>query len=238
MTAMGDTIRDEFSNLPSGALDRINVTGSLGIAGWSLDDTKALAHLWGESDTNDINIIGSANDDILRGKFENFGNDYLDGKGHHDELTGYRGADTLLGGGGNDIIRAGNGRDVINGGEGADLMYGGFGLNTFENLEDGEADKIYIKSDQWAENWLYGKAENSPNGEKADKIEEMDSEDRIYIQGVSDLQLSFQAGISHESNLGETLSGIGIFADNVLEAVYVGNDLDVGQIESMTFGTL
>ena len=65
----------------------------------------------------------------------------------------------------------------------------------------------------------------------------MDSEDRIYIQGVL-ICISFQAGISHESNLGETLSGIGIFADNVLEAVYVGNDLDVGQIESMTFGTL
>ena len=201
-------------------------------------ETQALAHLWGESDTNDVNIIGSANDDILRGKFENFGNDYLDSKGHHNELTGYRGADTLLGGDGNDIIRAGNGRDVINGGEGADLMYGGFGLNTFENLEDEEADKIYIKSDQWAENWLYGKAENSPNGEKADKIEEMDSEDRIYIQGVSTSQLSFQAGISHESNLGETLSGIGIFADNVLEAVYVGKTLDVGQISSMTPGTL
>ena len=66
----------------------------------------------------------------------------------------------------------------------------------------------------------------------------MDPEDRIYIQGVSTSQLSFQAGISHESNLGETLSGIGIFADNVLEAVYVGDSLDVGQMSHMFSGTL
>ena len=234
-SAMGNTITFPASQ---NADARHSVTDSPSIAGWSLDDTKALAHLWGESDITDVNITGSENDDILRGKFQNFGNDYLDGKGHNDELTGYRGADTLLGGNGNDIIRAGNGRDVINGGKGADLMYGGFGLNTFEDLFDHEKDEIYIKSDQWAENWLYGKAENSPNGEKADKIEKMDPDDEIYIQGVSTSQLSFQAGISHESNLGETLSGIGIFADNVLEAVYVGDGLDVAQISSMTSGTL
>jgi len=44
-------------------------------------------------------------------------------------------------------------------------MYGGFGLNTFEDSADGEIDQLFFKSDQWAWNWLDGKAGNSPNGE-------------------------------------------------------------------------
>ena len=116
-------------------------------------------------------------------------------------------------------------------------MYGGFGLNTFEDSADGEIDKLFFKSDQWAWNWLDGKAGNSPNGEKADKIVELDEFDEIYIQGVSTSQLSYGL-VNHDSRLGETLSGIGIYASGALEAVYVGENLSISQIELMTQGII
>ncbi len=166
----------------------------------------------------------------------NYANDVLRGGAGNDTLKGYRGADTLKGGAGSDELRAGNGRDIINGGLGEDVMYGGFGLNTFEDSNDGSIDELYFKSDQLAYNYLYDKAGNSPNGEKADKIGELDDFDKIYLQGATTEQLSF-GSVDHVSNLGETLSGIGIYASGTLEAVYVGDNLSLAQIQSMTFGT-
>ena len=177
---------------------------------------------------------GDNNSNHLKG---DNGSDVLAGGSGDDTLVGIRGADNLKGGNGNDVLRAGNGRDIITGGAGGDTLYGGFGLNTFEDEADGAVDSLYFKSDQWAENWIYGKAGNSPNGQKADKITELDSFDRIYVQGVAQSQLSYRA-VSHQSNLGETLSGIGIYASGVLEAVYVGDNLKVGQISAMTEGVL
>ena len=107
-------------------------------------------------------------------------------------------------------------------------------LNFYENILGFAPGR---KSDQWAENWLYGSAGNSPNGEKADKIEMLDEFDQIYVQGVETSQLSY-GFVDHNSNLGETLSGIGIYASGVLEAVYVGNNLSIGQLDSMTQGII
>ena len=184
----------------------------------------------------DYKFVGTGGSDVLQGySGDNYGKDLLDGGEGDDQLKGYRGADFLNGGSGNDELRAGNGRDIITGGAGGDTMYGGFGLNTFENEADGAVDSLFFMSDQWAENWLYGKAGNSPNGEKADKITELDNFDRIYVQGVVTSQLTFKA-VSHQSNLGETLSGIGIYASGYLEAMYVGDNLSLGQIEVMTQG--
>ena len=168
---------------------------------------------------------------------EDFGDDFINGSSGDDDLIAFRGKDELQGGSGNDILRAGNGRDLLNGGAGGDVMFGGFGLNTFEDSLDGEVDSLYVKSDQWAENWLYGSAGNSPNGEKADKIEMLDEFDQIYVQGVETSQLSY-GSVDHNSNLGETLSGIGIYASGVLEAVYVGDNLSQSQIAAMTQGIL
>ena len=184
----------------------------------------------------DCKFVGTGGSDVLQGySGDNYGIDLLDGGEGADQLKGFRGADFLNGGSGNDELRAGNGRDIITGGAGGDTMYGGFGLNTFEDEADGAVDSLYFKSDQWAENWIYGKAGNSPNGQKADKITELDSVDRIYVQGVATSQLSYGV-VSHQSNLGETLSGIGIYASGVLEAVYVGDNLNLGQIAAMTQG--
>ena len=194
------------------------------------------------SSTTTVNVnytfIGGASAEDLKGySGDNFGADLLDGGDGDDDLTGYRGADFLNGGAGNDILRAGNGRDILTGGDGADVFYGGFGLNTFEDELDGEIDQLFFRSDQWAENWLYGTAGNSPNGEKADKIEMLDEFDQIYVQGVETSQLSYGV-VDHDSRLGETLSGIGIYASGALEAVYVGGNLSMGQIASMTQGIL
>jgi Ca2+-binding RTX toxin-like protein len=179
-----------------------------------------------------LDMTGKNSSDILKG---DNGNDVISGLSGEDTLIGYRGFDSLSGGNGNDELRAGNGRDILTGGAGSDTMYGGFGLNTFKDAADGVMDKLYFKSDQWAENWLYAKAGNSPQGQKSDKITELDSFDRIYIQGVATSQLSYR-DVIHQSNLGETLSGIGIYASGYLEAVYVGDDLSMSQIAAMTQG--
>ena len=163
--------------------------------------------------------------------------DVLIGNSLDNKLVGVQGADILIGNDGDDELRAGNGRDVINGGDGSDELYGGFGLNTFEDSDDGEIDQLFFKSDQNAYNWLYGKSGNSPNGEKADKIGELDEFDEIFVQGVETEELRFRP-VSHRSNLGETLDGIGIYASGFLEAVYVGDDLSVSQLESMTQGII
>ena len=181
-----------------------------------------------------IELIGSSSSDYLKG---DNGKDVITGESGDDTLIAYRGADSLSGGNGNDELRAGNGRDIISGGAGGDTMYGGFGLNTFEDELDGEIDRLYFRSDHWVENYLYGKAGNSPNGEKADKIELLDEFDEIYVQGVQSSQLSYRA-VTHASNLGEALSGIGIYASGVLEAVYVGDNLSISQLASMTQGII
>ena len=190
------------------------------------------------SSTYDYEFIGSSGNDILKSHSDkNYGKDLLEGGQGDDQLFGYRGADVINGGNGDDLLRAGNGRDVIGGGKGSDTMYGGFGLNTFEDADDGEIDQLFFKSDQHAYNWIYDKAGNSPNGEKADKIMELDPFDEIFVQGVETEELDF-GNVVHYSNLGETLEGIGIYASGALEAVYVGDDLSISQIESMTQGII
>ena len=181
-------------------------------------------------------IDGGEGSDILKGGLNAY-KDTLSGGSGNDFLAGNRGGDSLVGGSGNDELRAGNGRDIITGGTGGDTMYGGFGLNTFEDEDDGEIDQLFFKSDQHAYNWIYDKDGNSPNGEKADKIMELDPFDEIFVQGVETKELDF-GNVVHYSNLGETLEGIGIYASGALEAVYVGDDLSLGQIESMTQGIL
>ena len=181
-----------------------------------------------------FDLVGGKDSDNLKG---NNGNNVISGSSGDDTLIGVRGKDSLSGGLGDDLVRAGNGRDVIDGGDGSDTMYGGFGLNTFEDADDGEIDQLFFKSDQHAYNWIYDKAGNSPNGEKADKIMELDLFDEIFVQGVETEELSF-GNVVHYSNLGGTLDGIGIYASGTLEAVYVGDDLSLGQIAAMTQGII
>ena len=148
-----------------------------------------------------------------------------------DQLWGKAGWDILDGGAGNDLIRAGNGRDIITGGLGADELHGDFGWNTYTSEKDGFSDLIAIKSDEFLTNWIYGKAGNNPNGEKADIIEGLDASDRIKIIGVDSKDISIRAGATAHG-----ISGIGIYAGGALEALYTGGDLSVAQLTVMTSG--
>ena len=104
-------------------------------------------------------------------------------------------------------------------------------LHCYLSEKDGYVDLIAIKSDQFLNNWWYGTSGNSPNGEKADIIEGLDSNDQIKIIGVSTSDLSFKSGVSHKG-----VGGVGIYAKGVLEALYTGGDLSASQISSMTTG--
>ena len=173
---------------------------------------------------------------------ENFNNikgtnnkDNLIGAATDDIIVGRRGGDILNGGAGNDILRAGNGRDVITGGPGNDDIYGGFGHNTFNDERDGSEDWIYFKSDQLTYNYLYGKAGNNPNGMKVDILKGLDKEDRIFVQGAQNYELSFSQVNNFSAPTGN-FSGIGIFANGFLEGIYTGGDLSLAQLQSMTNG--
>ena len=154
----------------------------------------------------------------------------LNGGSGRDRILAKAGWDVIDGGSGDDYIRAGNGRDIITGGLGNDELWGDFGWNTYKSEKDGFRDLIAIKSDEYLLNWLNGKAGNNPNGEKADIIEGLDSNDVIKILGVSTEDLSFGNATAHG------VSGIGIYGGGALEAVYTGGDLSIDQIRSMTTG--
>lgn len=169
---------------------------------------------------------------IFVNKFSNptlqIGHDKIEGLHHDDTIIGYRGRDTLDGGAGNDIIRAGNGADQITGGTGLDTMYGGFGANDFWDLDDGYADTIYLKSDQFAYNYLYGKAGNSPNGEKQDWLFGVEAHDRVIIQGVPTSALTVE-------KIGDYIE---VAAYGYSEAVFADHSLTLSQAARIVSGEL
>jgi len=200
------------------------------------NDLNALVEVWGA----EIRRLGDGGQ-VFAGK--NYseaveggrGDDQFKGGGGDDTLIGFRGFDTLEGDEGDDVLRAGNGRDFLVGGLGSDVIYGGFGRNTYDGMRDGSIDYIFFKSDQWAENWLYGSAGNNQEGEKADVLQNLDSYDRVFLQGVSDEMIDVSPVI-HEFGDEQVVEGIGIFAAGYLEAIYTGNELSEFEIMSLTSG--
>ena len=86
-------------------------------SGADLGDVRLLVH---GGDGNDT-IIGSDNDDLLRG---DAGNDNIDGGAGDDTIVGGANHDSLAGGDGNDEITGGTENDTIVGGDGNDLLDG------------------------------------------------------------------------------------------------------------------
>ena len=204
-----------------------------------ISDTKLMdvvASTW--SDKVKINRVAKATDsggrieakqiDFAAGEVA--GSVISGGKGN-DDIKGFAGWDNLEGGEGNDLIHGGNGRDIISGGAGRDELHGDFGWNTYKNERDGVSDLIAIKSDHYLVNWLYGKAGNSPNGEKSDIIEGLDPVDKIKIIGVDTSEITFAADVATKG-----VTGIGIYGKGIIETLYTGNDLTVAQITQMTSG--
>ena len=192
------------------------------------------------SDTVRINLekTGLSSDSVIQAKqvdkseYESgFVGSIVTGTSSDDIVRGLAGFDQLFGKAGDDLIHGGNGRDIIDGGSGSDELHGDFGWNTFLDQQDGSKDLIAIKSDQHLSNFWYGKAGNSPNGEKADFIEGLDATDEIKIIGV------FTPDISVVDNVtARGVTGIGIYAKGTLEAVYTGGNLSTSQIQNMTTG--
>lgn len=155
----------------------------------------------------------------------------LNGSNVNDQIFCKAGWDVVRGNDGDDLIRAGNGRDIITGGNGRDELWGDFGWNTYTSSKDGDPDLIVVKSDQFLFNWIYEKAENNSDGRKCDIIEGLDAIDRIRILGVSTQDLSFSIDVTAKG-----FTGIGIYGGGFLEALYIGDDLTLSQIASMTSG--
>ena len=203
-----------------------------------LKSNIVVASTW--SDTVRINLekTGSTSDSVIQAKQvdkseydSGFVGSIVTGTADDDIIRGLAGFDQLFGKAGDDLIHGGNGRDIIDGGSGSDELHGDFGWNTFLDQQDGSKDLIAIKSDQHLSNFWYGKAGNSPNGEKADFIEGLDATDEIKIIGV------FTPDISVVDNVtARGVTGIGIYAKGTLEAVYTGGDLSTSQIQNMTTG--
>jgi hypothetical protein len=208
--------------------------GSEGWNDWFTNtDIYAMQKLWGVEDdykANSLVLTGGSGNDELRGMSGDFfQNEEINGGNGNDVISGFRGKDSLYGGAGDDLLRAGNGSDLIVGGSGKDTMYGGFGRNTFEGLEDGYSDRIYFKSDQWAYNYIYDKAGNSPSGEKCDVIYDLDTSDRIVIQGARTADIVVYKGQGGDA---------GLFVKNVIEGYIPETALSQSQLASMVSGDL
>lgn len=228
-------------------LSEKNVAGNFEIGWWdaiSFDAANSstryqliTASTWSESIAINRELTGTSSSGVLQAKQIEKDNwagpegSLITGSSSNDIIRGLAGWDILDGEAGDDLIHGGNGRDVIDGGSGQDELHGDFGWNTYKDQRDGSVDLIAIKSDEFLSNWWYGKAGNNADGRKADIIEGLDSNDQIKIIGVSTSDLSFRDGISHKG-----VTGIGIYAKGVLEALYTGDELSASQIRSMTMG--
>lgn len=200
---------------------------------WFSDyDIATLINIWGVENDDGRGFEGTRSDNYLKGTI---GKDIIAGFAGGDELRGGQGGDTLFGYSGMDLIHGGNGRDYIWGGSGADDVYGGFGHNTFGDERDGSVDALFFKSDQFAFNWLYDRASMNPDGRKVDILKGLDHYDSVFVEGVETSDLSFYEVNDFSAPTGN-FSGIGIYANGFLEAIYTGGDLSASQLKSMTVG--
>lgn len=211
------------------ALENVTLTGTaISAKGNGSNNT-----LLGNAQSNLLEGLGG--DDTARG---GDGNDTLIGGEGNDRLFGTLLNDLLDGGNGNDGLRGGNGRDTLIGGAGRDELWGDFGRNLFASTKDGESDLLVIKSDQVMFNQLLGSAGNNADGSKVDLIQELDSNDKIYMQGVSTANVI--VGAASWTIDGNTTNGIGISVvsggTTYLEALYVGSNLNADQLRAITTG--
>ena len=121
MTSAGDAlfIDDGFGNQ---VIENIEIILA-GSGGDIIDLSHATMTL-----NNDVNILGSAGDDILWG---NIGNDTISGASGYDILDGGPGHDNLDGGSDNDYLSGWTGNDVLDGGTGDDVLVGGDGNDIY-----------------------------------------------------------------------------------------------------------
>ena len=152
--------------------------------------------------------------------------DLIEGGGINDFIHGNHGPDRLYGWAGDDEIRGGHGHDILDGGSGADYLWGGIGKNTVNAGNDFDRDRIFVPVDSVVN--------VNPDGVNCDILHNVWHEDEIYLHGVDQSGLTFQAGVLDPA--GTLNFGVGIYANGVLEAIVTNGALDVAQVESMTTG--
>ncbi len=146
-----------------------------------------------------------------------------------DAIHGNHGADILDGGAGNDIVRGGKGHDDLRGGTGSDFLWGGLGSNVLSAGIDTVKDDLYVPVDS-----VVNRSGN-PGGAHRDFLTEVTSVDRIYMHGIDDASLTYVAGVLDPKGSG--LSGVGIYANGVLEAlVHDSSGLSASQVNDITTG--
>lgn len=143
-------------------------------------------------------------------------NDYSTGKviNGSGRLTGTAENDLMTGGGKNDRLYGSDGNDELIGGKGKDKLYGGLGSNIYNagsSNSKKDADRLYIES--------------TDNASSADIIESIGRSDKIYFSGSS-------ANLDVRGVDG----GIGIFSNDILQAIYTGSSLNSSRLESQIFG--
>ena len=143
-------------------------------------------------------------------------------------MDGASGNDFLIGNNSGDFIRGGIGHDVLLGGEGSDWLWGGSGQNILDpGSNDGAADHIFVYSDK------HLNPNGNPDGIKRDLLINIEELDAIFIHGVDDSTLSFIEGITDPAGSG--LPGVGIYAEDSLEA-FVAGTYTAEQIDAITVG--
>ena len=179
------------------------------------DDDYGASHMDDyRSDSADDSLAGSGvrledhSVDAILGSNNYDSDSSIDGSGL---LVGTADNDVLTGSRSNDRLYGDSGNDELIGGNGRDKMFGGLGSNVFNaghSHSRKDRDKIYI--------------ERESTSETADIIEAIGKTDKIYVQGaVGSLSVSRVDG------------GIGIFDNDVLQAVYTGGRLSSSQIEGL-----
>ncbi|ABM77206.1 calcium-binding protein [Prochlorococcus marinus] len=157
------------------------------------------------------------------------GNDQVYGRSGNDELNGGDGSDIVDGGIGNDNLRGGEGNDELRGGPGLDFLWGDQGSNVLTAGLDTVKDDLYVTVESSFD------TRGNPNNSYRDFLTEVTSIDRIYMHGIDDAALVFVDNIIDPKGSG--LSGVGIYANGVLEAiVHDSSGLNASQINDITTG--
>ena len=159
------------------------------------------------------NVIGSANDDVLKGDsgdnklFGWHGDDVLKGGKGNDQLYGGSGDDTLRGGQGDDKLFGGSGDDDLRGGSGDDFLAGGSGDDTLRGgkgddvLEGGSGDDD-LRGGKGDDILRGGEGDDVLRGGKGDDILEGGTGDDVLRGGKGDDTIIYNTGDGNDTVIG------------------------------------
>ena len=192
---------------------------------WNAETIKIQVTL---TEGDDRRVFGHEFDDYLDGLG---GNDELSGRNGHDTLLGGAGDDKLFGNGGNDTLRGGEGKDSLQGGEGNDTLRGDAGE---DRLYGGDGDDSYEFGRGDGRTFIYNDDDDADRTDILRFLQGINPGDvtasRVwgerYFTGRNDLQLTVQS--SDEESPDEIITVQRFFADSryTLDAIKFESDTD------------